>query len=89
MPRLDLAGARLLLLALTAPPGAQEPTAPGAARENWCDHDGAKLAVQAHCSPYACESMPQSFVTRGTVWTVDNPAAKAITDPIALPYSND
>lgn len=55
----------------------------GPAKENWCDYDGAKLAVQAHYSPYAFEMMLQSFVAMGKVWSPKSPAPKAITDRIA------
>jgi len=54
----------------------------GAARENWCDYDGAKLVVQAHYSPHAYESILKTFVALGTEWTPDKPAPKAITDRI-------
>ena len=54
----------------------------GAARENWCDYDGARLVVQAHYSPFAYRSILQSFVALGTVWTPGKPAPKAITDRI-------
>jgi len=54
----------------------------GAARENWCDYDGAKLVVRAHYSPHAYESILKTFVALGTVWTPDKPAPKANTDRI-------
>lgn len=54
----------------------------GPAKENWCDYDGAKLVVPAHYSPYAYETMLQSFVALGKVWTPKAPPPKAITDRI-------
>jgi predicted Zn-dependent protease len=54
----------------------------GPVLENWCDYDGAKLAVKAHYSPYAYEMILQTFVVIGGVQSPKTPAPKAITDRI-------
>jgi predicted Zn-dependent protease len=55
----------------------------GSVKENLCDYDGAKLAVQAGYSPHAYETLLQSFVALGAVHAPGTPAPKAITDRIA------
>jgi len=55
----------------------------GNVKENLCDYDGAKLAVQAGYAPQAYETLLQSFVALGNVHAPGQPAPKAITDRIA------
>jgi predicted Zn-dependent protease len=54
----------------------------GATKENLCDYDGAKLAVQAGYAPGAYETLLRSFVVLGEVHAPGTPAPKAITDRI-------
>ena len=51
----------------------------GPTLENWCDYDGAKLAVQAGYSPFAFGTLLQSLVALGAVHAPGSPAPKAIT----------
>lgn len=50
----------------------------GATKENLCDYDGAKLGVQAGYSPFAYETLLQSFVALGKVHAPDAPPPHAI-----------
>ena len=51
----------------------------GPVLENWCDYDGAKIAVQAHYSPFGYEMILQTLVAIAGVQSPTTPAPKAIT----------
>ena len=50
----------------------------GAVKENLCDYEGAKLAVQAGWSPTGFRTLLQSFVALARVQAPDKPAPQAI-----------